>query len=119
MVDSLISFGENELQSAFTVPEEHVFVQNGTFQASGVLEHQAQSVALHTGYRFYLRNEESPTGYIGAVKTFEITKLPESGDRLESDVRIINEVMGVTLVQISTKIAGLEIARSEMKTVIK
>ena len=119
MVDTLFSWDETELKSAFTVPEEHVFVENGLFQASGVLEHQAQSVALHTGYQYFLKNEEPPVGYIGAIKTFEITHLPEVGMQLETEVKILNEMIGVTLVQISSKVNGKEIATSEMKTVVK
>ena len=119
MVDSLYSFGEQTLQSAFTVPENHVFVEEGIFQASGVLEHQAQSVALHTGYQFFLRNEPSPTGYIGAIKTFEINYLPKVGEKIETEVHILNEMMGVTLVNIKSSVSGKVIATSEMKTVLK
>ena len=119
MVDALFSWQETELKSGFTVPEEHVFVEKGLFQASGVLEHQAQSVALHTGYQFYLKDEEPPVGYIGAIKTFEITDLPAVGMQLETEVKILNEMMGVTLVKISSKVHGKEIATSEMKTVVK
>lgn len=119
MVDALISFTENGLQSEFTVPGEHIFVENGVFQASGVVEHQAQSVALHTGYDFFLKNEEAPVGYIGAIKYFEISELPGTGDTLVTQISILSEMMGVTLVQISTKVNGKMIAKSEMKTVLK
>ena len=119
MVDALFSWQETALKSGFTVPEEHVLVANGFFQASGVLEHQAQSVALHTGYQFYLKDEEPPVGYIGAIKTFEISALPAIGDKIETEVQILNEMMGVTLVSISSSVNGKEIATSEMKTVVK
>ena len=119
MVDALHAFDNSSLQSSFTVPEKHIFVENGEFQASGVVEHQAQSVALHTGYGFFLRNEEAPVGYIGAIKFFEISKLPKAGETLVTDIKILSEMMGVTLVQISTQLNGEVIASSEMKTVLK
>ena len=99
--------------------KKKIFVNEGIFQASGLIEHQAQSVALHTGYKFYLLGKEAPTGYIGAIKTFEVKTLPKTGDQLTSEVKIINEMMGVTLVEIITKINGEIIAKSEMKTVVK
>lgn len=119
MVDALLEFDETSLTSGFTVPEEHIFVQNNHFQASGVLEHQAQSVALHTGFGFFVKEEVPPVGYIGAVKTFEIKRLPTAGEQLESRVSIISEIMGVTLVKIVTTVSGEQIAHSEMKTVLK
>ena len=83
-----------------------------------MIEHQAQSVALHTGYKFYLLGKEAPTGYIGAIKTFEAYTLPKLGDTLTSEVSIINEMMGVTLVDIVTKLNDEVIAKSQMKTVV-
>jgi len=119
MVNSISEYSEEHLVSGFTVKEENIFVHEGVFQASGLIEHQAQSVALHTGYKFYLLGKEAPTGYIGAIKTFQAETLPKIGDQLVSEVKIINEMMGVTLVQISTTVNNQVIATSEMKTVVK
>ncbi len=119
MVNSISEYSEEHLVSGFTIKEENIFVHEGVFQASGLIEHQAQSVALHTGYKFYLLGKEAPTGYIGAIKTFQAETLPKIGDQLVSEVKIINEMMGVTLVQISTKVNNQVIATSEMKTVVK
>ncbi|MBW3522045.1 hypothetical protein [Chryseobacterium sp. NKUCC03_KSP] len=119
MVNGISEYSEEHLVSGFTIKEDNIFVHEGIFQASGLIEHQAQSVALHTGYKFYLLGKEAPTGYIGAIKTFEAETLPKAGDQLVSEVKIINEMMGVTLVEIITKINGEIIARSEMKTVVK
>jgi len=119
MVNSIAEYSENHLISGFQIKEENIFVQNGVFQASGLVEHQAQSVALHTGYKFYLLGKEAPTGYIGAIKTFEAEALPKIGDTLKTEVKILNEVMGVTLVDIVTKLNDTIIASSQMKTVVK
>ncbi|CAM2771600.1 hypothetical protein DRF59_04025 [Chryseobacterium flavum] len=119
MVHELTEFSENHLVSGFEIKEDNIFVQDGIFQASGVIEHQAQSVALHTGYKYYLLGKEAPTGYIGAIKSFEAEVLPQTGDRLISEVTILNEVMGVTLVDIVTRLNGHIIAKSQMKTAVK
>ncbi|WP_315054829.1 hypothetical protein [Chryseobacterium indoltheticum] len=119
MVNSISEYSEEHLVSGFTIKEENIFVHEEVFQASGLIEHQAQSVALHTGYQFYLLGKEAPTGYIGAIKTFQAETLPKIGDQLVSEVKIINEMMGVTLVQISTTVNNQVIATSEMKTVVK
>ncbi|WP_080776971.1 hypothetical protein [Chryseobacterium phocaeense] len=119
MVHQLTEYSENHLISGFEIKEDNIFIQDGVFQASGLIEHQAQSVALHTGYKYYLLGKEAPTGYIGAIKSFETETLPETGDHLVSEVTILNEVMGVTLVDIVTKLNGGIIAKSQMKTAVK
>ncbi|WP_312090524.1 hypothetical protein [Chryseobacterium sp.] len=119
MVSELAEYSENHLISGFTIEEENIFVSNGIFQASGLIEHQAQSVALHTGYQFYLLGKQAPTGYIGAIKSFEAETLPKVNDVLKTEVSILNEMMGVTLVEIITKINNEIIAKSQMKTVVK
>lgn len=119
MVDELSEYSETYLISGFTVKEENIFVQDGIFQASGLVEHQAQSVALHTGYKYYLLGKEAPTGYIGAIKSFEAESLPKAGDRLVTEVTILSEVMGVTLVNAVTRLNNEIIASAQMKTVVK
>ncbi|MBV8325818.1 hypothetical protein [Chryseobacterium sp.] len=119
MVHGLTEYSENHLISAFEIKEDNLFVQDGNFQASGIIEHQAQSVALHTGYKYYLSGKDAPTGYIGAIKSFEAETLPKTGDHLTSEVTILNEVMGVTLVDIITRLNGEVIAKSQMKTAVK
>ncbi|MDH6251303.1 3-hydroxyacyl-[acyl-carrier-protein] dehydratase [Chryseobacterium sp. H1D6B] len=119
MVHELTAYSENHLVSGFTIKEDNLFVQNGNFQASGLIEHQAQSVALHTGYKYYLLGKDAPTGYIGAIKFFEAESLPKIGDKLKTEAAILNEVMGVTLVEITTKVNDTVIAKSQMKTVVK
>lgn len=119
MVGELITYSETQLKSAFIIKEDNIFVSNGKFQASGIVEHQAQSVALHTGYKYALLGKPAPVGYIGAIKYFENEKLPNVEDQLISDVTILNELMDVTLVEIVTKLNGKIIAKSEMKTIVK
>lgn len=119
MVQELMEYTDENLMSGFEIKEDNIFIQDGIFQASGLVEHQAQSVALHTGYKYYLLGKDAPTGYIGAIKSFEVTTLPETGDRLISEVTILNEVMGVTLVDVVTKLNGTIIAKSQMKTAVK
>jgi len=119
MVHELSEYSESHLLSGFEIQEDNLFIQDGLFQASGLIEHQAQSVALHTGYKYYLLGKDAPTGYIGAIKSFEAEILPKIGDQLKSEVTILNEVMGVTLVDIVTKLNGEVIAKSQMKTAVK
>jgi predicted hotdog family 3-hydroxylacyl-ACP dehydratase len=118
MVDKLLSFSENEVVAGLTVTEDNIFFNAGKFQESGLIEHMAQSVALFTGYQFYLKNEPAPTGYIGSIKSITIAELPTLGEEIETTVNVLQEFMGVTLVDIVSKVNDKEIARGQMKTVL-
>ena len=56
MISSLETYQENALQSSFLVTKECIFIQDVELAETGLIEHMAQSVALHTGYSFYLQN---------------------------------------------------------------
>ncbi|MBD1420777.1 hypothetical protein H8B21_04240 [Sphingobacterium chuzhouense] len=118
LVSSLERYDENGLVSSFFVRAEGVFVDDEKLAESGLLEHMAQSVALHTGYSYFLKGENAPMGYIGSMQNVEIHKLPKIGETVFSSIQIIQEFMGVTLVEIETKLDGEFIARARMKTVI-
>jgi len=118
MVDELLFFTQENLKSRFKICSNNLFVENNHLVESGIIEHMAQSVALHTGYQFFLQNKIAPTGYIGSIKNVVINRLPETGESLETIVDIIQEFMGVTLVNIEVFCKGKTIAKSQMKTVL-
>lgn len=119
MVQEITDYTENVVHATLKVTEDNLFYNDGYFQASGIIEHQAQTVALHTGYQYHLLGKEAPTGYIGAIKSVNIERLPQLNDVLKSEAQILNEMMGVTLVEITTKVNDEVIAKSQMKTVVK
>lgn len=118
MVDKMYSFTETSLVSGLKIQNDNIFFDNNTFLEAGLIEHMAQSVALHTGYEYFLRNEIAPTGYIGSIKDIEIKKLPEINDTIQSTVTILQEFGGITLVDIVTTLNNEEIAKGQMKTVL-
>lgn len=118
MVDKMHDYTETSLVSGFTILEESIFFQDGNFVESGLIEHIAQSIALHTGYQFFLKKEPAPTGYIGSIKDIEIRQLPKLGDEIQTTVSILQEFAGITLVDVVTKLNDIVIAAGQMKTVL-
>ncbi|WP_343618322.1 hypothetical protein [Flavobacterium sp.] len=118
MVDSMFSYSETSLVSGFSIKSDNIFFEDDTFLEAGLIEHMAQSVALHTGYQFFLRNETAPTGYIGSIKEIQIKKLPKINDSIQSTVTILQEFAGITLVDVVTTLNNEEIASGQMKTVL-
>ena len=118
MVDKMYSYTETSLISGLKIQSDNIFYHNGSFVEAGLVEHMAQSVALHTGYQFYLKQEPAPTGYIGSIKDIEIKELPKLDDEIQTTVSILQEFGGITLVDVVTKLNGVEIATGQMKTVL-
>ncbi len=119
MVDVLLSFTKTKVVSSFTINEHNIFFDSNFLMESGLIENMAQTVALHTGYDFFLRNEPAPTGYIGSIKNIEILKLPKMNEKIITEVEILHEFNGVTLVDIFVLNGEKEkIAYGQMKTVI-
>ncbi|MDN3664846.1 hypothetical protein ACFFU1_01295 [Algibacter miyuki] len=119
MVDALLSFNDTKVVSGLTITSDNMFVQNGYLTEPGLIEHMAQTVALYTGYHFYIQNIPAPEGYIGAIKGVHIEKLPKVNMQVKTEVEILQEVMGVTLVKGTTTLNGDIIMTAQMKTVLK
>lgn len=119
MVDSLIQFSSETVVSTFKVLEENIFLKDEQLLEAGLIENMAQTVALHTGYDYFLKGEAAPTGYIGAVKKVEVFSLPKLHDTITTKVRILHEFNGVTMVAAEVfNHQNERLACAEMKTVI-
>ena len=119
MVDTLRSYSKSTAISSLTIQKDNIFFENYTLNEAGLVENMAQTVALHTGYEYFLKGMDAPTGYIGAIKNIEILKLPLLNETISTEVQIIQEFMGVTLVGIIVFGERNEkIASCQMKTVI-
>ena len=119
MVDALLYFDEAKVISGLTIAADNLFTQDDYLSEPGLIEHMAQTVALYTGYHFYIKNLPAPEGYIGAMKSVHIEKLPKIDEQLETEVEILQEIMGVTLVKGVSRLNGEVIMSAQMKTVLK
>lgn len=114
-----MEYEADRIVSAFNIPEQHVLVDSdGMFTEAGVIEHFAQTIALHQGYDYALRNLSPPVGYIGSIKNFEVHHLPRVGQRLSTTIHILQQLFGVTAVRGEVTCEGKLIATGEMRTVI-
>lgn len=119
MVDTLLEFTPEKLVSSFKILDNNLFIEKGALNEPGIIENMAQSVALHTGYDYFLKGKQAPTGYIGSIKKVEIFKPVKLNDIITTKVDILHEFDGITMVKvIAYNAKNEEIAVGEMKTVI-
>ncbi len=117
MVSHLVSFNLEKIITGFEIPKDCLFIENGNFNESGLIENIAQSIALYNNYATYLENKGISQGYIGSINNVKIHSLPKVNDFITTEVRVITEFMGVTMVESSTFLNGEVIVTTKMKTV--
>ena len=119
LVDKIYEHTESEILSGFTIPSDHILVnENQKLSEAGMIEHFAQTIALHQGYNFYLKNQPAPVGYIGSIKNIDILELPQVGEEVQTRIEILNQIMGVTMVKGDVYCNEKLIAHGEMRTIV-
>jgi 3-hydroxymyristoyl/3-hydroxydecanoyl-(acyl carrier protein) dehydratase len=119
MVDEFLGMGEAVSKTRFTVREDNLFVDNGQLSECGLIEHIAQSAAARIGYIFKSKNEPVPIGYIGSVNDFIFSRAVKPGETIETTVKVLQEVLNITLIEARCYINDKEVASSKMKIFIK
>ena len=115
MVGELLSVDENSTQSSFVIKADNVFVKKNIFQEAGLMENIAQTAALRAGYIAQAENKPVLVGYIGAVKDLEVFGLPKVGDELTTEIKIEDQVFGVTVISGKVWCKDELLAQCEMK----
>ena len=121
VVHGLTEHSETSSTSVFYVEKDHLFVRDGKFLPSGLMENIAQTSALRSGYHFSQQvptdgqTPAPPIGFIGALKNFIIQDLPSVGSELFTTITVTYEVMGMQVVEASVKCGRNVIASCEMK----
>lgn len=118
MVDAIWHYSPTEITAGLTITAENIFTHNQSLSEAGLIEHLAQSIALHKGYSFYLNDMPAPVGYIGSIKSIEIIRCPNVGEQVHTEMEVIQEFMDVTLVKLHSFVGDELIASGEMKTVL-
>ena len=118
-VDRLVRYDDAETVTAFTVPAEHLLVEDGHLTAPGILENMAQSSAARIGYLCkYILHVPVRIGYIGAIRKFRVNRLPAAGETVETTVVLREDVFGISLADVTVRVGEEVIAEAALKTAL-
>lgn len=115
MVDKLYSFEADHSETGLTIDESSIFVEDGRLADGALIEHTAQSGALHIGYDFVMRGQKVPIGLIGSINKYSITRLPKVGESVRTTIDIEARVGDVSLIGITVRVGDEVIAQGKMK----
>ena len=115
MVDKLLDVKEDSARSSFKILKDNLFISDGKFQESGLIENIAQTAAAMNGYNTTLSGKTAKTGFLGAVKNLLVYKLPEVGSCLTTEVTLEHQVLDVDLIKGLIRQGDTLVAECEMK----
>lgn len=115
MIDRLVSCNMLTTVTEFEVRKDIVFVVEGRFSASGLMENMAQTCAARIGYINLCRGEKVKIGVIGAVSNFEVLRTPKVGEYIVTTVKVIEELFQITLANVVIRCGDETIAQANMK----
>ena len=120
MVGSLIAFDAGSSVTETLIREDNIFVDDGHFSASGMMENIAQTCAARVGfYNKYVLHKDVQVGFIGAVRNYVVHSLAPVGEMVITRVDILQDVFGMTLANAQVTCMGEVIAEAEIKLAVR
>ncbi|MBQ2224701.1 MAG: pseudouridylate synthase [Prevotella sp.] len=119
MIDCLTKFDEKITETSFKVRNDNIFVENGKLNACALAENIAQTCAARLGYvNKYILKKDVQIGFIGAIKNLSVVETPSVGDILTTRIEVLQDIMGVTLVDAQIVCNNKVIVKAQMKIAI-
>jgi len=115
MIDRLTDADERTARGSFCIREDNPFAHKGYLGESALIEFIAQTAAAFTGYRNAVNDTGVNEGYIGAVKNLSINELPRIGTEIQSEIEVVNEIVGFTIIIGKVFFENRLIAECEMR----
>lgn len=116
MIGCLTQIDEVRTVTETVISPQNIFVDDGQFSASGLIENIAQSCAARIGFvNKYILHNGIQIGVIGAVKNFQVVSLPKVGQTINTTVDTVSEVFGMTLAKATVTCEGEVLATTDIK----
>ena len=120
MIGSLVYFDERRTTTETTIREDNIFVDEGHFSASGLIENIAQTCAARIGFaNKYILKKGIQIGFIGAIRNLEVFCLPKVGDTITTTVDVVEEVFGMTLAHAQITCSEKVLVTTHIKIALK
>jgi len=118
MVDEILEYNEKTILTSFQIKADNIFVEDGIFTESGLMENMAQSAASKVGYACKKSGEEVSLGFIGAISKVKVYDLPKVGAYIKTKIIFDKTVFNVSLINAQVYFENNLICQCEMKIVI-
>ncbi|HEY9006234.1 3-hydroxyacyl-ACP dehydratase [Ohtaekwangia sp.] len=119
MIHNLVEVSDEHAVTQFAIDTDNIFVEDGYLAEPGLVENIAQTAAVHVGYQCQQKNIPVPIGYIAAVRELKIHALPKQNSTITTSIRIVNQVLELTIAQGKIEQDGQLLCSCEMRIFAK
>lgn len=121
MADYILELTPEKVVTSFEIKADNIFVRNGFFSESGLIEHSAQTSSSILGQNFFA-NPNSDTkviGFITNIKKIEIFELPAVGKKIISKASLISKYENICQIFCETFLDEKLLIRTEISLFIQ
>ena len=120
MVSNIIHYDACTTITQTYIADDNLFVEDGRLNASGMMENIAQTCAARIGYyNKYILKKDVQIGFIGDIRDFKVIENPKAGSTITTTIKVIEEIMDITLAESETICDGKTIATAVLKIALK
>lgn len=97
MVDLILVMDDIKVETIFEIKEEVIFIQNGVLTEIGLIENAAQTCSSVVAKDYFVdennrdKSEVNVVGFISAIKTLKIHKLPNVGETIKTFAILVSK----------------------------
>ena len=115
MVDRLLYCDMSVTSTRLEIREDNIFNDRGRLSTAGICENIAQTCAARLGYLSLASGQVVKLGYIGAISNMQVFRTPQTGQTIETEINVLQEVFNITLVHAVVKCGDEVIAETDLK----
>ncbi len=119
MVDKVIEHAAASVKAQLTVTPDNIYVRNGLFQVAGLIEHIAQTVALHKVIEAAEKKTTAKKGYLTAIRTLNVEQDIPIGSSIITEIFILMDLGKAIKAKSISRIDHQMIGTSEMLFMIQ
>ena len=119
MIDEIVNHSDVKTTTSLTINETNVFVEENIFQSSGLIENMAQSSAAKMGIQTNKEGNKPLLGYIASIKNLMVNRLPEVGEKILTEIIIVNKINNIIVIKAEGKVDNIIISSCELKVFIE
>lgn len=96
MVDDIIEITQKEVTTVFKIENDNLFVKNGFFVETGLIENAAQTCSaivaqpLFLDEKNFFKKDLKLIGFISAIKNLNILSLPKSNSEINTKAALVS-----------------------------
>ena len=119
MIDEIVNHSDVKTTTSLTINETNIFVEENIFQSSGLIENMAQSSAARMGIQTNKEGNKPLLGYIASIKNLIVNRLPEVGEKILTEIIIVNKINNIIVIKAEGKVDNIIISSCELKVFIE